>query len=238
MIDLKDIEFFKNNYLLLSLICYGLGLLSNYLGYAAFNVPILYYVTLTDLLLYSILQITFLISIMLIYKKVYLRNFEKKFNDKYNNNRFTYQKKLNRVAIVPIILIMLVIYVLMVFKIYIFGNNFSTIFLTLPIALAIMFIGGLTDKMKTIFPFHLLIGISIITLIFIMWTNLFMKVKMETHDKVSFIYNDIKKIETNSYNFYLGETSTHMIMYDSLTKSSTIYKKENIDYLKYYTDNK
>ena len=63
--------------------------------------------------------------------------------------------------------------------------------------------------------------------------SLTLKFNSTTREDVRFIYKDSMRVQTDSYNFYLGETSTHLIMYDTISDEATIYKKENIDHIRY-----
>jgi hypothetical protein len=229
----KYVELVKDNYIVLSLVCYGYGLTCNIIAYSFFNIPIIYYISLTDFLLFAVLQFIMILVIVLFYQYLYLRPIRYLILKKYRNKL----KTAHFLVFIVAALIPTTLYLVFVIQYpeYLYGNIFTTTLIAIPLILP-TFSGNLFQNSKSFIKKQAIRN----TFLLFIFTSFYIysdkKKKLDTNFRksVSFIYNDSLQIETTKKDFFVGETSTHLFFYDSLNKNTTVYKKDKIDYIKYY----
>lgn len=245
---LQSLNFFKENLTLIIIGIYSISFANYYLFYSSFNINILSYVGINDLLFFTLehffkiliifILIEFLLFIIfalfftmwrnytLIKRKgmLYLQSTKK------NRKRLTgvFDKKLDggyrdfRVSMAFILL----------FCVAFLPNKL----LVMPTIMIYIFYSlGKYIKDKDIMNFTLTFSISIVTLFLIVNTlySIYSKRFIKDDFEIAFYDND-KFISTEkklmTYN-YLGETSTHIFIYDlKLKKSKVIFKEAMTDY--------
>lgn len=244
----QGLNFFKENLTLIIIGIYSISFANYYLFYSSFNINILSYVGINDLLFFTlehffkILIIFILIEILLFIIFVFFFTIWRNYtlirrkgtlylqSTKKNRKRLigVFNKKLDggyrdfRVSMAFILL----------FCVVFLPNKL----LLMPVIMVYMFYSlGRYIKDKDITNFTLTFSVSIVTLFLITNTlyNIYSKRFIKDEFEISFYEND-KFISTEkklmTYN-YLGETSTHIFIYDlKLKKSKVIFKEAMTDY--------
>lgn len=231
MINNNSIKFFKENYLVISLLCYGIGLITTYCNFVLFSIPIWYYISLTDILLYPVIQVTITTFILLFYAIFYkrlIRIIIVTFFRRYRNRRLV-----DKVfTILPAIFIFIII---VIFEEELSGKDMLILLYMLPIAFLLLDIFSRSTRPRMLkFTRRIILIYSAILLVSLVLNSRFKL--LSNKNIITFTYNDTIQVKTINSKFYIGETSTHLIIYDTISKMSEIYKKENIDNLKYYSN--
>ncbi|MCQ9635160.1 hypothetical protein MP477_09370 [Chryseobacterium sp. WG23] len=244
----QGLNFFKENLTLIIIGIYSISFANYHLFYSSFNINILSYVGINDLLFFTlehffkILIIFILIEILLFIIFAFIFTIWRNYtlirrkgmlylqSTKKNRKRLigVFDKKLDggyrdfRVSMAFILL----------FCVVFLPNKL----LLMPTIMVYMFYSlGRYIKDKDITNFTLTFSISIVTLFLIANTlyNIYSKRFIKDEFEISFYEND-KFISTEKklmkYN-YLGETSTHIFIYDlKLKKSKVIFKEAMTNY--------
>lgn len=240
-------QLFKENITIVALSIYGVSFLNYYIFYSSFQIPIFNYIGLNDMIfffleyVFKILSSIIIIEFLLFFIYIFLHDFFVFLRLKSTKRRRTYYKNLaknNKKRISEVV-----------------EKGFSkslTQFKLTIVSLSIFAIAFFPYKTITIPAFfiyfiYLLEKISKEKLYefltyfcgFIVFTSLFINTIVNSYDKrfqkddtnISF-YENTTYITTDKnvscYN-YLGETSTHIFLYDIEHKVSKIYNKSSIN---------
>lgn len=225
---LQKLIAFRDNILLFSLGCYGLGLIYLSLYYYAFDVPIIYYLSLNDMLLLAvtlIIPVVFVVFIteffvvevlkVLIVRFYLKRDFEGRESATFYLCCVTFLSSLMIIA---------------AFFKTVQTNPSLYFFLLFSSMLVIAKISSNIDRGNFIFPIitgfaGFLLGIH----------SLVNHAKSGLANKeVKFMYNE-KVISTRYYSSlnYVGETSSTIFLFDLESKVTSVYEKEKISNLQY-----
>ena len=245
----QSLNFFKENLTLIIIGIYSISFANYYLFYSSFNINILSYVGINDLLFFTLehffkiliifILIEFFLFIIFAIFFTFWRNYiliKRKGmlylqSTKRNRKRLigVFDKKLDggyRDFRVSMAFILLFCVAFVPNKLLIMPTIMVYIFYSL----------GRYVKDKDITDFTLTFSISIVTLFLILNTlyNIYSKRFIKDEFEISFYDND-KFISTEkklmTYN-YLGETSTHIFIYDlKLKKSRIIFKEAMTNYI-------
>ncbi|MDY0779237.1 hypothetical protein [Tenacibaculum sp. IB213877] len=249
-IDLKEnidfLKFFKNNTSLILLGVYILSFINYYIYYKSFKIPIFNYIGLNDMLfftleyIFKIILIIFLSEVFLFfifgilfmfYEKIVIFLVKKKGklylkSDNKNRNRIKdlFIKPFNK----GLINFRFSIVFISIFFIPTSGNVLL-LFPTLLVYLIYYLEKVSKEKMYNL-TFIFFCGIIILFLTFTTLVNLYEKRSIKDDYKISFIENSnyISTDRSISCYNYLGETSSHIFLYNIERKESRICSKSNI----------
>lgn len=231
------------------LIFYALGYvnLSNY--YSAFNVPIEYYINLTDMLMYAIGRLvsitgTFIVTELILIIPTYFiikkcQDYEinkllKKSNKETKvNNRFKriHSRNIPEGSYSALsAFILLIALGILIHKAYEPWVNYIIIFIFLKFSII------LTNKIKETTFYLFRSAIVIIPTIFVFWITGIDEankvVNSNNTKNISFESNDLLYTTTDKSHIFIGETSGYIFLYNPKHKETEIFQKTNISELK------
>nr|WP_315221665.1 hypothetical protein [uncultured Flavobacterium sp.] len=220
---LSTLKNFRENILLFSLSGYGLALIYLSIYYYCFDVPIIYYLSLNDMLLFAVTLIMPALLVVLFVEYVIIRLLKKQlYKRQLEPNE---EKKFNNICIVVIGLLTIVLLFINYIKI-----NPNLLFnVILSSFLIVAKIESKDPENRNISPFIAVAGLFI---------GLFFSVTYSksgsANKDVKFNY-DGKTVQTCfCYNLnYLGETSSTIFLYDFKKKITFVYEKADISNLTY-----
>lgn len=244
--NLNLFGFLKNNIPLILLGLYALSFINYYIYYNSFEIPIFNYIGLNDMLFFSleyIFRILLLITIaeilifivftilfgwyerfvlLFIKKKWYLYGNASKKNKKRILNIFNKQfdNSIFQFGMTTIFILLFVVA---------FSSYKLVLFPTALIYLIYYIEKGTPEKFWDI-TLMMATGIIFISMLFSTIVNSYDKRFEKDNNIISFYENSIfvsTDTKLSCYN-YLGETSTHIFLYDIENKESKIYGKENV----------
>lgn len=219
----ENFEFVSKHITIFSVATSGIGLLYMSLYYYVFDVPIIYYLSVNDMLLFSVTLIVPVFVIVLFMD--YIIN---------GIQKYLYKNKLDNSSDKAYKLTcMLIIYIVMMFLPYItiIRNNPNLRFFILFSSFTMI-----AYIASTIKPANVFITITIVTFGFVSSILSLTKITKEgfSNKELKFIYNG-EVISTSYHNDlnYIGETSSTIILYNFQKKISYLFEKENITGLTY-----
>lgn len=244
----KIIDFYRNILPLIVLIIYAVGyvFLTNY--YTNFGIDIIYYLSLTDILFFSLGMlitlaiILFLVEfgltfILMIFSK------EKKTNKK--DEEESVKEKVGKSFIqqlVSLLILIVLILVLAHFTEYDF-YLYTILFTLMPIKISSsMRAFGKEDKKLKDFEIIFtgsFVSVTLIIVAFLYGNYEARNVKNIDSDifynKIEFTYENINySTFENDTLVFIGQTSNDIFLYNNQTKKSTVYLKNNLKNLKFY----
>ncbi len=214
----------KENILSITLVTYGIGLIYEVYFYSYFNVPIIYYCSLNDLLLFSVTEFLPIIIITVLYKFILtsvfeLLNFKKILK---SNNRL-------RRSLFEVFFTVLVLFCLYFFtRIILLMHDPKYILLILCPALLSLYEHA-TFLGRIFFTVLVVVGL--------VCTVRVSEQLLKTNDAkavIQFKTKDGTDIVTKDSIFvYVGETSNALFLYNCEAKSTSIFLKNDISDLQY-----
>lgn len=247
----KIIDFYKNILPLIVLIVYALGyiFLTNY--YTNFGIDIIYYLSLTDILFFSLGMLITLTIILLIveFGLTFLimifskeKNSEKKDEEKNVKDRAgkSFIKQLVSILILVVIVLVLAHFTEYDFYLY------TILFTLIPIKISSS-MRAFGEKDKEFKNFEIIFTGSIVTVILIIVAFLYGNYEAQNvknidsdifYNKVEFTYED-KEYSTfeNDTLVFIGQTTNNIFVYNKQTKKSWVYIKNDLKNLKFYDPN-
>lgn len=226
---LQKLTAFRDNILLFSLGCYGLGFIQMISYYYVFNLPIVFYINFNDILLFALTTILPTILVLFIFEIVFmililqLVNFILKKFKKNELSQLGIQNFTLWIVIVCLLFLILDVYWTILSPRY---QYLMFISLSLIVTRNIDY-NNLKDIVKNGILFILLIGIGI-------FVNCKNTLNGNTSTDVEFVYHE-KYIRSGHFtgNLYIGETSSTIFMFNIFDSKSRVYIKENITDLMY-----
>lgn len=225
---IQKIIAFRDNILLFSLGCYGIGFIYMVLYYSAFNIPVIYYLSLNDLLLFALTIILPVAVIALILEIIVMSELKIIINQLLRRFKRSEINDQNLDTILSTLIFILMLLYLIVVKTKISPNVHFFIILSAVVFLGRIFSNNNSNRLKSsVFLFCLGFLVGIFSIINFGKTG---KANLE----VKFRYND-KIVNTTYWTdvIYIGETSSSIFLYDVATQATSVFEKEKISNLVY-----
>ena len=226
---IQKIMRFRDNIVLFSLTCYGLGFAYMSIYYSSFNVPIVFYVSLNDILLFALTFIVPALGIILILEEALIPALKTTMN---TVSRIFRMPKISDSGLNGIIFLSTMILILLwaVF-IYKLVSDPKNNFLFLMCAFYLLNRKFKFDDKKmlatTIATFCCLFFMGIVSVIYhIHLGKSYSEVKFRSNDHLIYtgFHNNLR---------YIGETSSFLFLYNFKSKTTSVFEKDKISDLKY-----
>lgn len=230
---LKKIATFRDNIILFSLGCYGLGLVYMIVYYNSFNLPIIYYVTFNDLLLFA-LSFILPTSIIVLFVEILIIPVFKNVID--FAGKFLKFPKISNYGLNAIIFLFVFVLIIawIILKDLINADPKNEFLFLLTLAFLLNRTFSFRNKES------LLINIGTFCLLFFMGiaTVLLHNHLGKTNTQLRFKYND-NVIHTGFHKslVYIGETSSFIFLYNLTSNTTSVFEKDKITNLKYSDKN-
>ncbi|WP_188050789.1 hypothetical protein [Flavobacterium sp. GP15] len=242
----KIFQVLKENITIVALVIYGVTFLNYYIYYNSFQISIFNYIGLNDMIfffleyIFKILSCIIITEILLFSVYVFLHNIFANIRLTSTKKRRKYFKNLNennRKRISNVIensfSESLILFKLTIITLSIFGLAFLP-FKTILIPAYFIYLIYLLEKIQKERDYQILTyfggALVFISLLITTFINSYDK-RFEKDDSNISFYENTTFVTTNKdvscYN-YLGETSTHIFLYDIEKKNSKIYNKNNL----------
>lgn len=230
---LKKIVTFRDNIILFSLGCYGLGFVYMIAYYNSFNLPIIYYVSFNDLLLFA-LSFILPTSIIVLFVEILIIPVFRNVID--FAGKFLKLPKIRNYSLNAIIflftMLLIIVWVILRNSINADPKNEFLFLLTVAFLLNRRFrFRNKKSFLTNIGTFCLLFFIGITA---VLSHNHLGK----TNTQLKFRYND-NLIHTGLHNslVYIGETSSFVFLYNFTSNTTSVFEKDKITNLKYSDKN-
>lgn len=225
---LEKIKLFKDNILLFSIGCYGLGFIYLFTYYYAFNLPIIFYINYNDILLFALTIILPSAVISLILNLVVFVIIKKAINKILSLMNFNSLSE-NKLHICILALILISLLAIITFYYYFEINPRIQFFIFISMSSAMLW----SMNFKTKYDMILQCGIFSLFLFAALTANTYNTQRGKITTDVSFKYNQQEVHTPNTNLVYLGETSSSIFLYGPNAQKTYVYEKDKISNLEY-----